>query len=57
MAEPAPATPLQLLGDDAAGYCDPVSGTCALPAAVPSESQDDAGDAGGAGGAETARRA
>ena len=35
MAEPlAPATPLQLLPDAADGYCDPVTGTCAVPGAT-----------------------
>jgi len=29
------AGPLQLLESGAAGYCDPVTGLCVLPAAVP----------------------
>jgi hypothetical protein len=29
------AGPLQLLESGTAGYCDPVSGLCSLPAAVP----------------------
>jgi hypothetical protein len=30
-----PAGPLRLLESGAAGYCDPVTGLCVLPAAVP----------------------
>jgi hypothetical protein len=38
MAEPTTpqtAGPLQLLESRAAGYCDPVTGLCVLPAALP----------------------
>lgn len=38
MAETTPsqtAGPLQLLESGPAGYCDPVTGLCVLPAAVP----------------------
>lgn len=38
MAETTPGQtsgPLQLLESGAAGYCDPVTGLCVLPAAVP----------------------
>jgi hypothetical protein len=38
MAEPTAqrtAGPLQFLESGAAGYCDPVTGLCALPAALP----------------------
>ena len=29
-----PPAPLELLQDDAAGYCDPVTGICVLPGAA-----------------------
>jgi len=32
---PQTAGPLQLLESEAAGYCDPVTGLCVLPAALP----------------------
>ena len=31
---PAAPTPIELLPDDTLGYCDPVTGVCALPGAA-----------------------
>jgi hypothetical protein len=43
MAEPAePATPLLLVQDGAAGYCDPETGVCALPDASDAGPRPDA---------------
>jgi hypothetical protein len=39
-AEPATG-PLRLLGSATAGYCDPVTGLCVLPAADPEQSVPD----------------
>jgi hypothetical protein len=38
-ATPTPETPLQLIDSDADGYCDPVTGVCAVPGTVPSAEQ------------------
>jgi len=52
VAEPlAPATPLQLLPDAADGYCDPVTGTCAVPGPAAADDEPTADDEPPAAGA------
>lgn len=40
---PTPAVPLQFIGGDPDGYCDPVTGACAVPGAADPEPTADAG--------------
>ncbi|MBF8185502.1 hypothetical protein ITP53_07060 [Nonomuraea sp. K274] len=45
---PMPALPLQLIESDPDGYCDPVTGVCAVPgAAKPEPTADDGNRDGG----------
>jgi len=37
---PAAPTPIELLPDDTLGYCDPVTGVCALPGAASYAAED-----------------
>ncbi|MEU6611905.1 hypothetical protein ABZ922_44070 [Streptomyces shenzhenensis] len=53
MAEraPEPVQPLQILQGEADGYCDPVTGVCAVPGVAPPEptTSDDDNDTSAAG--------